>query len=277
MSGKVKTVQSSKPVKTIRNVLVQPFKTKWPLVPGNDAEQFNKLFTKIPHNLMTRGMKDSVRLINEGKSCALFLSSDFHPQILGKQLIRMARRNSPTIQIVTVEKIRWSGSLERILAIPKSGSEQHDVAELLTLMTKIAKANEYEDDLCHNTTERSKLTTKQRNVVQELKPDDIARLHLPRHDCKRRTFVPEVSIFAPKSTVDTDKEEWSEYISLKRSRQDEMEFDVNLGPSKSIVGRKEKDSNKPAFVKAGTTYVPLTVNRIQGNPNRKKHNRKKAK
>ncbi|XP_058453581.1 uncharacterized protein LOC131431733 [Malaya genurostris] len=266
MSGKAKFVQSVKPVKTTRNVLVQPFKTKWPLVPANDAEVFNTIFTKVPNNLMIHGLKDAMPLLSQGKACAVFLSSDFHPQILGKQIIRMARRNSSHILILAVEKLRCNGSWERLVAIPNSASCEQQVSNLLELMTQITKANGYEDDLYHISSENSKSNSKQQKIIEELNPETVTRLHLTRDDLTKRAFVPEVSIFAPKKSSVT--EECTDYISFKRNSPVEMEVESDMRSTTTSYSRKKHGPGK--LTKDSTVYVPLTVNRIQGNLNRKK-------
>ncbi|XP_055549674.1 uncharacterized protein LOC129732647 isoform X1 [Wyeomyia smithii] len=266
MEKTAKTALNRKQIKSIRNVLVQPFKNKWPLLPETEAANFNMLFKQIPQNLLVNGINESVQLINEGEACLLLLNSGFHPQILGKQIIRMALRIIPDIKILVVEKLAVQGSPQKIIAIRKNSRDQVEPSyQLLKLITEIYKSNNYEnvDNRASVNDEKQKL--KKMNADEQITPEVITKQYLTRRDTKKREFVPPVSVFASRNTDLTEKDEWDEYVSFTQQKyvqSDKIKIQKK-NPFHHTAKTKKSRRNE-------VTYVPLSVNRIQGNPERKR-------
>ncbi|XP_065094012.1 uncharacterized protein LOC135714557 isoform X2 [Ochlerotatus camptorhynchus] len=266
MTSKAKSVKSAKPLKTVRNVLVQPFKTQWPCVQLSEAGNLVNLLKQIPKDQVVHGTSPVNHLLSKGLACAFLISSDFHPQILGKQIIQMARRNSPGIQLLALECLSWNGKLEKLVAIRKTSNQYPEkVIELLNLMMKIGESKGYDTESSKFSSGGNRKLMAQQTKVENMSQEEIERLYLPRSTNGKRAFVPQVSIFAGKQTVEAKKDDWGQFVSFKRSGADQIEINLK-GKSK----RKEKSSaSTKANINASEGYVPLTVNRLQGNPNRK--------
>lgn len=210
-------------------------------------------------------------LLSQGLACALLISSDFHPQILGKQIIQMARRNSPGIQILALECLSWNGKPEKLVAI-RNTSFPVKVIELLNLMMDIGESNGYYTEWSNFSSGENRKPLKQQTKVENVSLEEIDLLYIPRPANGKRAFVPQVSIFAGKQTVDPKNDDWGQFVSFKRPRSEQMEEDLK-GESKSK--KKSAPTSTKAQINASEAYVPLTVNRLQGNPNRKAEKRKK--
>lgn len=267
MPSKAKPVQSAKSLKTVRNVLVQPFKIQWPCVQQADGGDLDNLLKQIPKNQVVHGTNPVTHLLSKGLACALLISSDFHPQILGKQIIQMARRYSPGIQILALESLSWNGKPEKLVAI-RNTSYPDKVIELLNLMIEIGKSKGYDTESSELPSGGNRKLMGQQTKVENIPLEEIARLYLPRLANGKRSFVPQVSIFAGKQTVGARKDDWGQFVSFKRPRSEQKE--VNLKGKK-----KSASASTKAEINASEAYVPLTVNRVQGNPNRKADKRKK--
>lgn len=267
MNRKAKTVQNIKSAKTIRNVLVQPFKTVWPCVASEDATKLVKMLNELPSAHVVHGTNPVSHLLSQGQACALFITSDFHPQILGKQIIQMARRNCPQIPILAPECLKWGEKLEKLIALRTTSNEQPEATELLKYMTDVIKAKEYDKDRFVSKPSEKKL--QQEPKTEERAPDAVLpRPHLNRPVENKRAFIPQVSMFATKQLTCSSKEDWGEYITFKRKRSETEKTDEPK--SKKISKQKPTKPER----KSSTSYIPLTVNRIQGNPNRKADKRK---
>ncbi|XP_055633525.1 uncharacterized protein LOC129773890 [Toxorhynchites rutilus septentrionalis] len=259
MNAKTKTLQSGKPSKTVRNVLVQPFKTKWPLVTGNEREKVENLLNKISQEHLAIGSNAACGILHNGQACALFLTSDFYPQILGKQIIRMARRNSSSVKILAIENLSWNGIQEKLIAVRKSASKDPTICNLLELTEHICMLSGFDDDSSDVLkTSKAKSSTKLK-FAQNEGGETIDKFYLERVDSKQREFVPNISTLLSKTTKISTNPEWGEHISFKPKPM-EIELDHQL-------------KQKPVFPKikkSSVTYAPLIVNRVRGNPNRKK-------
>uniref|UniRef100_A0A8D8AFI6 (northern house mosquito) hypothetical protein n=2 Tax=Culex pipiens TaxID=7175 RepID=A0A8D8AFI6_CULPI len=274
MSAKAKSFKNPKASKTIRNVLVQPFKTKWPLVDENDAKRVTKFLEEVPRDHVVVGTNAALELLHTAKACALFLTSDFHPHILGKQIIRMARRNLPTVKILAIPGLKWDDNLQKMIAI-RSGGQRAD--SLLQAMEEMIKANDFEDDLCASTVSIKKEKLRKRKVATKMGPEEISGLYLTSSESNQRAFIPRISSYATKSKVGDDKADWGEFISFNKSTTESMEFESDeeeleqkVESKLNISGKLNAKSNE-SLRKQNGPYIGLTVNRIQGNPNRRKN------
>lgn len=272
MTNKAKPVQSTKTVKTIRNVLVQPFKTQWPSVGEAEGTKLVNLLEQIAKDQVVHGMNPVNHLLSRGLACALFITSDFHPQILGKQIIQMARRNSPAIQILALEGLSWNGKQEKLVAVRNASHEySENVIDLLNLMVAIGDSKGYVVDRSESSSIKNKKPG-QKAKVRNMSLEEIAQLYIPRPKNGKRAFVPQVSIFAGKQTAETKKSDWGPFISFKRPRSEQNE---SRSKNESKIKTKSPSSSINANTVAPEAYEPLTVNRVQGNPNRKQDKRKK--
>uniref|UniRef100_A0A1Q3F6C6 Uncharacterized protein n=1 Tax=Culex tarsalis TaxID=7177 RepID=A0A1Q3F6C6_CULTA len=264
MSAKAKTVKNSKPSKTIRNVLVQPFKTKWPLVNENDVIRITQLLKQVPRDHVTVGTNAALELLHTAKACALLLTSEFHPHILGKQIIRMAQRNLPTIKVLAIPDLKWDDSLQKVIAIRGGEQRVPQLDSLLAAMAEIIKSNGFEDDLCSSP------------VSIKISPEELSRLYLTRSDSNQRAFIPRVSSYAIKSKDGDNKQDWGEFISLSKSTPESMdveseeELEQSVESKLNISGKLDVKSSENLKQQSGP-YIGLTVNRIQGDPNRRKN------
>ncbi|XP_053697478.1 uncharacterized protein LOC128744467 [Sabethes cyaneus] len=256
MDKLAKTISGGKQTKTIRNVLVQPFKTKWPILPDAEVSNFQQLFKQVPQHLLVRGINETVQLIHEGKACVLLINSNFHPQILAKQLIRMARRNLPDIKTLAIENLRLQSSAEKIVAIRRSDDQEPEsYHQLLQLISNICISNGYEDGVDTPLKKDEKQKIEQKKSVEEIEPRIISQIYLIRHDSNRRVFVPKISIHAsPKKQI--TENDWGEYVSFEQPKRYNTVKD----------GKRSQNS----YQVSNMPYVPLTVNRVQGNPDRKR-------
>ncbi|EAT38987.1 AAEL009177-PA [Aedes aegypti] len=268
MSQKAKTIKNAKTTKSIRNVLVQPFKTVWPSVGSEEAIKINNMINKLTSPHVVHGTNPVSHLLSQGQASALFITSDFHPQILGKQIIQMARRNCPQIQILAPECLKWSDTPEKLIAIRSAYRDQPEIVELLQYVAHIIKSKEYDKEQI-NSSSSKKITQAEQNNVERAPPVELPRLHLNRLAENKRTFIPQVSIFATKQLAASPKNDWSEYITLKRGRSETETAD------KTKPKKKSKTTPTKSDEKVSSSYIPLTVNRVQGNPNRKVDKKKK--
>lgn len=233
-----------------------------PQIDESEANQVLQLLGKIPENLIVCGFNEGLKKLQDSTASALLLSSDFHPQIFGKQIIRMARRNRSPIKILAIDNLRWNDMVKKILVISEDRNSELD--ELLQVMDAICKAKGYEDDLCRISAPPKKSYVKLKKTEEKLNPVSIAKLHLVQPTSTQRAFVPKLSIYATKP-VGPDGERCEQYISLGRT--------ASHGNDKSLkCVKKSKPKKSPKIV---SDYCTLTVNRIQGNPDRKKRNMKK--
>ncbi|XP_055610126.1 uncharacterized protein LOC129757055 [Uranotaenia lowii] len=266
MAAKVKNVLNKKPQKTVRNVLVQPFKTKWPQITKEETINVIGLLQRLPQQFVVHGSNDVFQLLHDGQACALLLSSDFHPQIFGKQIIRMARRNLPSIQILAIDDLKWQGKLEKLVAIRKSGNKNENVAQLLVSMDEIIKVHDFEDDLS-----QPSLPIKKKERIAKTRTniniEDLSKLYLKRSSNAAREFIPPVSEYSVKLTKKEKSDFSGDFISFKRPRSDDDLLSTN-------VSAPHNQTNLKSSKKLQIKYMSLTVNRIVGNPERK-HNKKK--
>ncbi|XP_062565702.1 uncharacterized protein LOC134227986 [Armigeres subalbatus] len=260
LNRKGKAAQNGKSSKTIRNVLVQPFKVEWPCVDSEDAIKVIEMLNDLSSSQIVAGTNPVSHLLSQGQACALFITSDFHPQILGKQIIQMARRHSPHIQIIAPECLKYGGQLAKLVAIRNISNGEPKVIKLLTYITDIIKSKGYDKEQCELTSGTSKKSHEDPKT-RSTSPVALSRLHLPRPGEGVRAFIPEVSAIVNEQTTNS-KQDWGEYIALKRRRSE----------AKNDTENKKK--SKPAATQK-TSYISLTVNRIQGNPNRKKDRKNK--
>ncbi|KXJ79575.1 hypothetical protein RP20_CCG000364 [Aedes albopictus] len=269
MNQKAKTIQNVKSAKTVRNVLVQPFKTVWPSVDTEEATNLIKMINELPCAHVVHGTNPVSHLLSQGQACALLITSDFHPQILGKQILQMARRNSPQILILAPEGLRWKDKPEKLIGIRETARNQSETTELLKFMVGVVKAKEYDKEHVDATRSKKDHPT-ERNPGNAACPRFLQR-YLNRPVENKRAFVPPVSLFATKQLACSTKDnDWGEYISFKRARPD-PEATKSPKPKK-----KSKHMAKKAERKLSESYIPLTVNRVQGNPDRKVDKKKKS-
>uniref|UniRef100_A0A1Q3F6Y8 Uncharacterized protein n=1 Tax=Culex tarsalis TaxID=7177 RepID=A0A1Q3F6Y8_CULTA len=276
MSAKAKTVKNSKPSKTIRNVLVQPFKTKWPLVNENDMTRTTQLLKQVPRDHVTVGTNAALEILHTAKACALLLTSEFHPHILGKQIIRMAQRNLPTIKVLAIPDLKWDDSLQKVIAIRGGEQRVPQLDSLLAAMEEIIKSNGFEDDLCSSPISIKKKKSRPKKPATKISPEELSRLYLTRSDSNQRAFIPRVSSYAIKSKDGDNKQDWGEFISLSKSTPESMdveseeELEQSVESKLNISGKLNVKSSENLKQQSGP-YIGLTVNRIQGDPNRRKN------
>lgn len=183
----------------------------------------------------------------------------------------MARRNTPGIQILALECLSWNGKPEKMVAV-RNTLYPVKVIELLNLMMDIGEANGYYTDAWIFSSAEKRKPLEQQTKVENLSLEEIEQLYIPRPDNGKRAFVPKVSIFAGKQTVGPKKDDWGQFVSFKRPRSEQMETNLK---SESKSKKKSASASTTAKTNASEAYVPLTVNRVQGNPNRKAEKRKK--
>lgn len=186
----------------------------------------------------------------------------------------MARRNLPTVKIVAMHGLKWDDNLQKMIAI--RGGEQR-VDSLLQAMEEIIKANDFEDDLCASLVSIKKDKLRKGKVATKLGPKELSGLYLTRSESNQRAFIPKISSYATKSKVGDAKADWGEFISFNKSTPESMELESEeeeleqrVESKLNISGKLNAKSNESLRKQSGP-YIGLTVNRIQGDPNRRKN------
>lgn len=261
--------------KHFRNVLAQPFNSIWPRIPDYDIDRCSRLLQNVESKHITSGCNGVIKLLEKGEVAALFVLASFNPQIFAKLIIQMARKRNPSVLVLALPSFPKDAATCRnsvLMAIktPKDDEQSEPVQTLLKWMKKVSIKNGFITD-----TAKKELKNKQSKPAepqQEVKPLNDE----PMTDAE----VAKLYVFEPKDPMAQAKQQ-----PMKRvAKETENFISFSDNASSIIVSKNEyqQQSNEPRKkptasrqLSAGGTYIPLTVNRVQGNPNRVEHKKKR--
>uniref|UniRef100_A0A182N795 Uncharacterized protein n=1 Tax=Anopheles dirus TaxID=7168 RepID=A0A182N795_9DIPT len=258
--NKAKT-KTKKPSKSLRNVLAQPFQFVWPRVPDGDIKQCIELLKSVEREHIVSGCNGIIKQLEKGEVLALFILDKFNPQIFAKFVIEMARKRNPSLQVLALPSFpKGCNKGSMFYAIPKTAESEQSAAvrALLKWMQSVALQNGF--------------VRKKRKVARETARDQTMtspKAKRPLDEPMTDAEVAKLYIFestAGQTKRHARKDFTSDFISLA---------DMNT----TVFERKSQDEQNPPTDDNQSTerkpfdasYKPLTVNRVQGNPDRVAH------
>ncbi|XP_035895703.1 uncharacterized protein LOC118504809 [Anopheles stephensi] len=260
-----------KPTKNIRSVLAQPFKSVWPRIPDNDVERCTELLQGVDSKHIISGCNNVIKLLEKGEVAACFVLDSFHPQMLAKLIIQMARKRNPKVLVLALPSFPkgcYRNSVLMAITKPKvnDGPNFEPVKALLKWMKKVSKANGF---IAENP--KKKVAHNRNNPLPKVKP--------PNDEPMTDAEVAKLYVFEPRDAEAQGKK------SKKRVANEAEHFISFSDNASSIVVSKneyQQQNNEPRKKPVtdrkpskGESYIPLTVNRVQGNPNRVEHKKKR--
>ncbi|XP_053670360.1 uncharacterized protein LOC128720661 [Anopheles nili] len=259
--SKTKT-NGKKVAKSVRNVLAQPFNVIWPTIPDNDATRCSKYLQRIDRKRIVSGCNGVIKLLQNGQALAFFILASFNPQIFAKLIIQMARKRNPAVLVLALPSfpVGYSDN-SMIMAITED--KGHEQPEPIQNLLKWMKALSVRNGFISKQNEHPKPETSQLSPKGKIQPD------LSMTDEEVAKF------YVFESTSEAGSSDGKN--SMKHLASEESEHFISLsGYSSSSAVTKSKPQqqliNRRPFQQA---YVPLKVKRVQGNPNRTEHKKKK--
>uniref|UniRef100_A0A182W0P0 Uncharacterized protein n=1 Tax=Anopheles minimus TaxID=112268 RepID=A0A182W0P0_9DIPT len=253
-----------KPSKNLRNVLAQPFKITWPLIPDGEIKRCTKLFQQVERKNIISGCNGVIRQLQSGQIAAFFLLNTFNPQIFGKLIIQMARKRNPSVLVLVLPDFPVDCCNNSVLmAIPKPKANGH--SESVQALLKWMKDVSVRCGFTANNARRKMNSNRKQHSSKVKSPVDT-----PMTDEE----VAKLYVFEPKPEKNQAKkrvaQEMENFISLSDS----------ASSSRAVLPKTEyQQQNKPRSIgdraSLKGSYIPLTVHRVQGNPNRVEHKKKR--
>lgn len=277
----------------LKNVLAQPFARYWPAIsPAEAAGIIRTLHAvqlpgdddtpspwKSSHCIV--GLRATLRHIQTGGSDVLLLSADIRPKFIVDQIILLAVGHNPHVRCLLLPGLRQL--LATTLGLPTcmcvsltriAGSEpfaelwqavgqlvqQHPVPrthQRRMLRGKVSASGKQSSAMDVNVA-----TATRHQPRRELPAIAVEELYVKRSaQTGERGFVPAGTVLRPDVTAAT---QWSDYISLGNGGNSAKKpATINM----SAIEQMKRKMKLPAGPKPGS-YVTLTVNRVQGNPDK---------
>uniref|UniRef100_A0AAG5CUE3 Uncharacterized protein n=1 Tax=Anopheles atroparvus TaxID=41427 RepID=A0AAG5CUE3_ANOAO len=241
------TKVSQKPKKTVKNVMVQPYDVIWPIIAGEHFEELSRQLERVDRQFVVTGCESVIKLLQNGQAAAFFIQDSFHPKVFAKIIIKMARKRNPSVLAVAVPSLPTQlQSTSMMMAIIHQKTEDQSPDTRITLCwikkTLLQKGYVTAKELRRQTILRR---TAKRAVEKRDKPmtnEEIANMYV-------------LEPISGLSGVDHLKTTGS--ITLSDSAQ--------IGTEPILIDRKTIKK---------CTYLPLRVNKVQGNMNRVEHKKK---
>lgn len=245
----------------------------------NDDETTSSIW-KSP--ITTIGLNATLRLLNKDTDVnVLIISASIRPKHIVDQILMLALRQHSSIRILCVprlnELLTESIGFSSCLCFSLSGDLTHPSLQgLLQLVNTLASRFTTPSSYLRPTPNEAKSDNPQDDgplkAKRQLSPICFERIYLEK-PVAGRSFVPEGTVFQSKPTND-----WSEFISFGTADKSVTKRSLNTGKHQS-----GSQKGKPHFKKHSTTndhkfkanYINLSVNRVQGNPNKVKKFKKK--
>ncbi|XP_053659956.1 uncharacterized protein LOC128708998 [Anopheles marshallii] len=267
--SKAKT-NPKKSSKNLRNVLAQPLDVAWPRIPDNEIKRCSRFLQQVERKNIISGCNGVIKLLQNGQVAALFVLDTFNPQIFAKLIIQMARKRNPSVLVLALPSFPADCCSNSVLmAVPKPKENEHSepVQDLLKWMKDISVRNGYiaKASKTKPKTNRKILASKTKKPIDvPLTDEEVAKLYVFE---PRKRDVPDKN--QPKQRV---AQEMENFISLSDKASS------GIVVSKHEYQQQNKPRTKPnsdGLNSFDGSYVPLTVNRVQGNPNRVEHKKKR--
>uniref|UniRef100_A0A2M4CS77 Uncharacterized protein n=1 Tax=Anopheles darlingi TaxID=43151 RepID=A0A2M4CS77_ANODA len=254
--------------KSIRNVLVQPYDLPWPAIADDDFDDYTRLTEQVDSKCIIYGCNPVTRLLQAGATPAFFILNSFHPKIFAKTIIQMARRRNPAVLVLAVPsfpaKPRANSMMMAIGASKEGGPVPEATTALLEWMKKVYAREQFVDTKAvarlkslRAIGERSskRKSNLDKVVDQPLTKEQLAAIYIlePLKEAAVETTMTESNTNPVNETMD--------FISF--SGQDDSVKRKPTNATKSTALNERKQLHDP--------YIPLTVNRIKGNPERIEH------
>lgn len=293
---------------SLKNVLAQPYTRYWPLITPDEAkhliaslnavrpQQFADLNSMWKSPFCTIGLNSTLRRLNaavgdnSSSSCSsqptricdlLLLAADIRPKFIIEQIILLAIGHNPHVRCLLVPDLQRLLSPTDILGTPScmcvsfvncAAEAAFDQAYALAdnLVRRFPMPATHQRQLLVEQAQPTTVASVTR-CVGELKIDEIYVQRVSGVGRPERSFVPAGTTPEP---VSNEPVGWSDYISLGGDGPPPQPVAAKRKVNHSAIEemkRKMKvpgsSSSKPGII---SRYVPLTVNRVQGNPNKAK-------
>lgn len=293
-----------KPQRTqLKNVLAQPYPRYWPLITPDEAQHlidtlnavrpstFADLNSMWKSPYCTIGLNSTLRRLNTVSSISrpapicdlLLLAADIRPKFIVDQVILLAVGHNPNVRCLLVPDLQRLLSPADVLGTPScmcvsfaNCAEEAAFEPACALAAELARrypmpASHQRQLLADQATTVTVASVTERVSQLALESVRLDQIYVHRHASAgqpERAFVPAGTVF---ETVPSPAGGWSDYISLGGADAPSTKQQVakRKGTLSAIeeMKRKMKVPSKPAGL---SSYVPLTVNRVQGNPNKAK-------
>ncbi|XP_058117589.1 uncharacterized protein LOC131284476 [Anopheles ziemanni] len=254
----MKTSDKKSANKTRKNVLVQPLRIKLPKLYDESAELYS-LLEPVERKYIVTGTNSVVKLLENSQAVALLIPSTYHPKEFAQILISMARQRNPSILVAVVS---WENTFKHpnhMMALTCPNEEVQSPALngfLLRLKDLLLEQGWCEEQ--HNVS-MPEAATRVKKIDEPMTEEEVSKLYIlepvsgngagkrKREDpFKSADFI---------SFSDTDK-----LITIKSKP-------TKTRPNQQLIDRKAGKKS----------YIPLTVNVVQGNPNRQEQMKTKKK
>ncbi|XP_058055914.1 uncharacterized protein LOC131207318 [Anopheles bellator] len=256
---------SKKPVakKSIRNVLVQPYEVTWPTIPKDDFDECVRRLEQVDRKYFVYGCNPVIRALQNGTSPVFFILNSFHPKIFAKTIIRMARRRSPSVLTLSLPSFPGQPKQDSMMMaiVPNQESEPAPAIKALLEWTKQLCVREKfikaAIDQVKKTAKVSK-KAKRKHSRQPLTKEQLAALYVLQpigeaQEEKLKRIVTKPDAPAAQDTLD--------FISFSGDDNNRKRKAAD-SPSSTVSSNRKQPKE---------TYVPLKINRVQGNANRVEH------
>lgn len=227
------------------------------------------LLQNVERKHIITGCNGVIKLLEKGAVAAFFVLDNFNPQIFAKLIIQMARKRNPSVLVLAIPsfpKDVCRTSVMMGIKKPNDSERSEPIHALLKWMKKVSIKNGFTTE-----TPKEGLKNKRDKPLPEAKPSNDE----PMTDAE----VAKLYVFEPKDTIATENE------SKKRvAKETENFISFSDNASSIIVSKNEyqqhnndphRKPNTNRKLSKGASYLPLTVNRVQGNPNRVEHKKKR--
>lgn len=252
------------------------------------------------------GINSVLRALKHKKTNTVLLSTSIQPKFITTQILTLAISRNTEIRILLVPKLETI--IQKIIGISCltialiNQEENNSYTQLNDWIVNISKEYKIPEILISKYTPKKYVEPEKKMEVDE--PDiDFNDLYLIKSNDKNRAFIPGNVTFAVNR-----KSDWSDFISLgdslnaskksisvlKKSisvKEDnvkhkklikleipiEKSFQDLVLPEHSIKKKKKKNKKNSLENSVNKIYVPLTVHRVKGNPDKKKNKKSKNK
>ncbi|XP_040151613.1 uncharacterized protein LOC120893661 [Anopheles arabiensis] len=257
--------KAKKASKNLRNVLAQPLTIDWPRIPESEVKRCSRFLQEVERKHIVSGCNGVIRLLQSGQVLACFILDSFNPKVFGKLIIQMARKRNPSVLVLAVPSFPVDcGRNSTFLAVTKlKENEQSDAVQaLLSWMKDVSLRNGF-------ITQKQADGSTIRRKKNKPPPAKKSAINVPMTDEEVAKFY----VYGP--AVENKQ-------AVKRFAQDTEDF-ISFSDTKSDVSVSRDKYQQPVQPRTKklkpvkSTYVPLKVNRVQGNPNRVEHKKTKQK
>uniref|UniRef100_A0A182K4K5 Uncharacterized protein n=1 Tax=Anopheles christyi TaxID=43041 RepID=A0A182K4K5_9DIPT len=237
-----------------------------PRIPDSEVKRYTRLLQSVERKHIVSGCNGVIRLLQNGHVSACFILSSFNPQMFAKLIIQMARKHNPSVLVLAVPVFPIDCCRNStFLAVTKlkENEQSEAVQALVNWMKDLSLRNGF-------ITEQPKTDGSLKKPEKSLSKEKKSTANVPMTDEEVAKFY----IFEPVDN-DADKSQTRTRAALGT----ENFISLSVKDSNVVVSNdNDQQPNEPRtkkFKPFRSTYIPLTVNRVQGNPNRVEHKKKR--